>query len=64
MNEPKKLPAPRRMMAAIIGAAALSGMLAACSGVKPFDYTAVHEIPPGPGLISGDDGEFELYKRE
>ncbi len=43
--------------------ALLSGTLAACSGVQPFEYTAVHEIPPGPGLISGEAGEFELYRR-
>lgn len=40
----------------------VAGMLSACSGVEPFDYTEVHEIPPGPGLISGEDGEFELYR--
>lgn len=41
----------------------LAGTLAACSGVQPFEYTEVHEIPPGPGLVSGEIGEFELYRR-
>ncbi len=41
----------------------LSGVLAACSGVQPFAYTEVHELPPGPGLFSGEDGEFVLYRR-
>lgn len=42
--------------------AVLTGTLAACSGVQPFEYTEVHEIPPGPGLFSGETGEFELYR--
>lgn len=41
----------------------LSSLLAACSGMEPFAYTEVHEIPPGPGLISGEAGEFVLYRR-
>lgn len=41
----------------------LTGFLAGCAGVEPFEYTEVHEIPPGPGLISGEAGEFELYRR-
>ena len=49
----------RRWLALVL----LPGMLAACSGVEPFAYTEVHEIPPGPGLISGETGEFELYRR-
>ena len=36
-------------------------VLAACAGAEPFDYTPVSEIPPGPGLMSGDDGEFVIY---
>lgn len=43
--------------------ALLAGMLAGCSGMEPFEYTEVHEIPPGPGLISGETGKFELYRR-
>lgn len=53
--EPKPM---RRLFALVV----LTGTLAACSGVKPFAYTEVHEIPPGPGLISGETGEFELYR--
>lgn len=37
--------------------------LGACAQAEPFDYTPVHEIPPGPGLLSGQDGEFVLYSR-
>jgi hypothetical protein len=36
--------------------------LAACAA-EPFDYTPADEIPPGPGLLSGADGEFMIYRR-
>lgn len=36
--------------------------LAACAA-EPFDYTPVDEIQPGPGLLSGEDGEFVIYRR-
>lgn len=41
----------------------LAAALVACSGVQPFDYTAIDEIQPGPGLFSGEAGEFVLYRR-
>jgi hypothetical protein len=34
----------------------------ACAEVKPFEYTEIHEIPPGPGLLTGEDGEYVLYR--
>ena len=34
----------------------------ACTEVKPFEYTEIHEIQPGPGLLSGEDGEFVLFE--
>lgn len=34
--------------------------LPGCGG-KPFDYTPSSEIPEGPGVFSGEDGEFTLY---
>ncbi len=47
------------------GSFALAGgilfLLGACAEVKPMEYTEIHEIPPGPGLVSGEDGEFVLY---
>jgi hypothetical protein len=36
--------------------------LAACAA-EPFDYIPADEIPPGPGLLSGKDGEFVIYPR-
>lgn len=53
----------RRLAIRVLSAALLSAGLAACSGVQPYNFVAVDEIPPGPGLISGEDGEFELYRR-
>ncbi len=50
-------------LARLLCVAALAAALAACSDMEPFAYTEVHEIPPGPGLISGPAGEFELYRR-
>lgn len=35
----------------------------ACAQITPVDYIATDEIPPGPGLLSGEDGEFTLYRR-
>ena len=35
-------------------------LLAACQH-KSIDYQPVSEIPAGPGLFSGEDGEFNLY---
>ena len=37
-------------------------LLGACAEVGPFEYTEIHEIQPGPGLLSGDDGEFILFE--
>ena len=54
----KIIAGPGRWLAAAVFATAL----AACSAGKPADYTAIDEIPPGPGLFSGADGEFTLYR--
>ena len=37
--------------------------ITACDGAKPFDYTAVDDIQPGPGLLTGETGEFTIYKK-
>ena len=31
-------------------------------GAKSYDYHPHHEIPEGPGVFSGDDGAFPIYK--
>ena len=37
-----------------------AALLWAC-GAKPFDYRPQTEIPEGPGVFSGKDGEFTVY---
>ncbi|KJS33225.1 MAG: hypothetical protein VR64_03170 [Desulfatitalea sp. BRH_c12] len=41
----------------VAGAALLMG----CAAPKPFEYHSDNEIPKGPGLFSGEKGEFKLY---
>ena len=44
----------------------LAGLLAACSGIeiKPGEVShARREVPPGPGLLSGSDGEFVIFRQ-
>ena len=50
-------PSSASMLLTVLLLAALS----ACGNVKPIDYTEPHDIQPGPGLLSGEDGEFLLY---
>ena len=35
--------------------------LGACGG-QPHHYTPVDEVAEGPGLFSGEDGEFVIYR--
>jgi hypothetical protein len=52
---------PVRRSGSLVLAGGLLFLLGACAAVKPMAYTEIHEIPPGPGLLSGEDGEFVLY---
>jgi hypothetical protein len=54
---------PARRMARRLGIALLAGLWLAGCAAEPFDYTPVDDIPPGPGLLSGEDGEFVIYRR-
>ncbi len=53
--------APVRRFGSLALAGGILIFLGACAEVKPMAYTEIHEIPPGPGLLSGEDGEFVLY---
>ncbi len=44
-----------------LAAVALALALAACAGAKPFEYHPTDEIPEGPGLFTGEDGEWVIY---
>jgi hypothetical protein len=37
--------------------------LSACSNIKPFEPPVASEIPNGPGLLSGNDGEFTIFRK-
>lgn len=39
----------------------LAMTLMGCADMKPLDYRAIDQIKPGPGLFTGEDGEFLLY---
>jgi len=52
----------RSMVCRLVIALSAGLWLAACAA-EPFDYTPVDEIQPGPGLLSGEDGEFVIYRR-
>jgi hypothetical protein len=57
---------PRRLGSRILSAGLMMLGLAACAAeIKPFEYTEIHEIPPGRGAFTGmlgsEQGEFVLY---
>lgn len=37
-------------------------LLGGCAG-EPFDYHHPQEIKSGPGLFSGEDGVFTIFRR-
>ena len=44
----------------------VAGLLVACSGVeiRPGEVShARREMPPGPGLLSGSDGKFVIFRQ-
>ncbi len=42
-------------------AAGLALFLAGCGGT-PYDYSSANDTKPGPGLLSGDDGVFNIVR--
>ena len=34
-----------------------------CAHVEPYEFQPTDEIPAGPGLFSGEDGEFVILRR-
>ena len=37
-------------------------MMAACAAGEPLETTRIDDIPNGPGLLTGDGGEFVIYR--
>lgn len=52
-----------RYRLATLPALTLLLLLGACAGGRDFTYTPPDEIKSGPGILSGKDGEFVLYRR-
>ena len=52
---------------AIVSFAVLVGALAACALGEPLERKEFQRmgdnVPDGPGLLTGEDGEFVLYRR-
>lgn len=38
--------------------------LSGCSAGNQYNYEPSSETPPGPGLLSGEDGVFTIYEKE
>jgi len=49
----------RRAVTAL--ALAVAGLIGGCAEMQPFDYRPIDQVKPGPGLLTGEDGEFVLY---
>lgn len=49
----------------LLGAGALCAclFLLGCGGGKAYQYEPANELKPGPGILSGEDGEFTLIER-
>lgn len=50
-----------RLVVVAVSACLVALVLSACGG-QPSSYTPVGEMS-GPGLLSGKEGEFVLYRR-
>jgi hypothetical protein len=57
------MPRRARSMAFRLVIALSAGLWLVACAAEPFDYTPVDEIQPGLGLLSGEDGEFVIYRR-
>ena len=39
-------------------------VLGACAHYEPFEPAPIADIPDGPGLLTGKDGEWVLYRKQ
>jgi hypothetical protein len=51
----------KRRLGPGVALAAVILLATACARIEPLEYTEIHEIQPGPGLLSGEQGAFILY---
>jgi len=54
--------AVRRPLRTLALPLALGLALAACESFEPYEYQPSSEIPKGSGILSGDDGEYVIYR--
>lgn len=47
----------------LVLAMAVVFLATACAEVEDFEYVPSSEIQPGPGLVTGDGGEYIIYQR-
>ncbi len=45
-----------------LAACMILGMTACALSPEPYDYQPDNELKPGPGLFSGEDGEFTILR--
>jgi len=38
-------------------------LITGCAGITPYDPPDYREEPPGQGLLSGEEGEFVVYRK-
>ncbi|MFQ6017061.1 MAG: hypothetical protein ACE5KF_02600 [Kiloniellaceae bacterium] len=53
------------MVSKCLAIALVALLLSACGRVSPYvvDQPQPDEIPPGPGLLTGPEGEFVIFAR-
>ncbi len=59
----EKIESLKRRLPSATVFAVLAVVLTACGAAKPLDYTAIGEIPSGPGLFTGKDGKIDLFRK-
>lgn len=55
-QRPRSLPRLGMVLAGLL-------LLSACANMKPYQPAPGSEIPPGPGLLSGKNGEFSIFRK-
>ncbi len=51
------------MLGISIAVLTVCATLSACAGWDSFEPPVANDIPEGPGALSGEDGEFVIFRR-
>lgn len=38
-------------------------MSAGCAGITPYDAPDYRDVPPGDGILTGEEGEFVIFRK-